>query len=174
MKKIAVVGGRDFTDYEYVEAMCQKNIKKGEEVLFICGKARGADTLGENFAKKYAHKYVEYAPNYLRFGRGAPNRRNMEMAKEADLVLAFWDGRSRGTKHMIDISRQLGKRVIVYPYTRWYVWFAPGGEIDYRREPFMPKVLGAVDQGSFCVVDAKFEEFKEYLYEEYATGYLGG
>lgn len=87
-----------------------------EDITIICGQARGADTLGEQYAK--THKYpVQYFPaNWERYGKTAGYIRNTEMAMSADALVAFWDGKSHGTKHMIQTAERLGLEVLIVKY----------------------------------------------------------
>lgn len=79
----------------------------GEVTEIVSGGARGIDTSARLYAKAHAIRLVEFLPDYARYGRAAPLRRNLQIIAYADLVLAFWDGKSRGTKFVID---QCGKQ----------------------------------------------------------------
>lgn len=68
----------------------------------ISGGAAGVDTCAKNYALAHGIKYTEFLPEYEKYGRAAPLKRNLTIIKHADLVLAFWDGHSKGTKHVID------------------------------------------------------------------------
>lgn len=68
----------------------------------ISGTANGADKLGEEFAERNNIKVERYPANWDKNGKKAGYLRNVEMAKEADCLIAIWDGKSKGTKHMID------------------------------------------------------------------------
>ena len=74
----------------------------------IHGGARGADTHAANLADQLGIPAQSYPPDYASFGKDAPHVRNDEMLKHADRVLAFWDGKSPGTKSVIDKARKLG------------------------------------------------------------------
>ena len=77
------------------------------------GGARGADQLGFRWALKHHIRSRCFAPDWERFGKTAGVRRNHQMAQAGDMLLAFWDGRSAGTRHMISCMQQLGKPVVV-------------------------------------------------------------
>ena len=67
------------------------------------------------YANAHGIPLTEILPDYKKYpGRVAPLKRNIEIIERSDLVLAFWDGESHGTKFVIDNCRKLGKRVIVY------------------------------------------------------------
>jgi YspA, cpYpsA-related SLOG family len=117
--KVIVAGGREFNDYSLLE---QKLIRflhpkyKPSDVEIVSGGARGADKLGERFAKeKGCHLKVMNA-EWDKYGKSAGYRRNAEMAKYADACVIFWDGASLGTKHMIDLANREGipLRIIRY------------------------------------------------------------
>jgi hypothetical protein len=80
-------------------------------VEIVCGEARGADKLGRQFAEKHNYTVVSFPANWDKYGKAAGHIRNTEMRDYSTHLVAFWDGKSRGTKHMIDIA--LKARLIV-------------------------------------------------------------
>ena len=88
----------------------------------ISGGARGADTLGERFANEMGLEIFRFIPDWDGLGKRAGYVRNAEMAKFAvedgnyGVLIAFWDGQSRGTKHMIDLAKRYGLEVHVVNY----------------------------------------------------------
>lgn len=107
--KLAIIGSRDISDYPL------ERVIPTETTEIITGGARGADTLARQYALSHGIPLVEFLPDYGRFGRAAPIRRNDLIIARADVVLALWDGRSPGTRYVIDTCRRLGKPVIVLP-----------------------------------------------------------
>jgi hypothetical protein len=79
----------------------------------VCGLAKGADTSGKEWADCHDIPVTFFPAEWKKFGKSAGALRNREMGNYADVLLAFWDGKSRGTKHMIDYMRYLGKPVFV-------------------------------------------------------------
>ncbi len=75
--------------------------------------AKGVDTSAKEYATKNKIKLTEFLPEYSRYGKVAPLKRNEKIAEYADEALAFWDGFSRGTKHAIECFKKLGKKVSV-------------------------------------------------------------
>lgn len=118
--KLIVAGGRNFTDYDRMSADLFDLAEGGEldanQVSLVSGMARGADRLAVIFAQGENVKLHEFPANWKLYGKSAGYRRNVEMAEFADGLLAYWDGESRGTKHMIDIARSRGLRVWVKEY----------------------------------------------------------
>lgn len=107
--KIAVIGSRSLSvNLEtYIPADC---------TTIVSGGAGGIDTCAADFARAKGLDLIELRPDYKRHGRGATFERNLEIIRTADRMLAFWDGKSKGTKHAIDNCIKAGKRV------RLYVW----------------------------------------------------
>ena len=75
---------------------------------------KGVDTSAREYALAHGIKLTEFLPEYTRFGKSAPLKRNITIIEYSDIVLAFWDGKSRGTKFVIDNCRKLGVEVRVY------------------------------------------------------------
>lgn len=118
MFKVIIAGGREFNDYKL---MCKKvdrilSNKNTSEIQIISGNARGADKLGEKYAKDNNISLMCFPANWERYGKRAGYIRNEQMANEADALIAFWDGKSKGTKHMIDIARSKGLLIRVIKY----------------------------------------------------------
>lgn len=115
--KVIIAGGRDFTDYNLLKRNCDHILsRRHPDVIIVSGKARGADSLGERYAKERGYLVHEFPADWNRFGKKAGYLRNSEMARHADALIAFWDNNSRGTKHMIDLAIQHNLKVIVVPY----------------------------------------------------------
>lgn len=117
--KLIVAGGRDFTDVALLERVL---IALGDtefadkNVSLVSGMARGADALAYMFAHKNGIKCYEFHADWQRYGKRAGFVRNEEMGHFADALVAFWDGESKGTAHMIDFMHKLGKTVITVTY----------------------------------------------------------
>ena len=77
----------------------------------VSGGAKGADTYAKEFAEDHNIELIEFLPDYKRYGRGAPLMRNKQIVENCDCLLAFWDGKSKGTRFTIDYARTLGKEV---------------------------------------------------------------
>lgn len=80
----------------------------------VSGGAVGVDTCAREYALAHGLILTEYLPDYERFGRSAPLKRNLQIIEYADLVLAFWDGRSRGTAYVIRECDKRGKECRVH------------------------------------------------------------
>ena len=80
----------------------------------ICGGAKGVDNSAREYALAHGLKLTEFLPEYAKYGRAAPLKRNITIIEHADIVLAFWDGDSRGTKFVIDACMKHHVPVAVY------------------------------------------------------------
>lgn len=80
----------------------------------VSGGAKGIDSCARAYALENEIKLTEFLPDYKRYGRGAPLKRNWQIIEYADLVLAFWDGKSRGTKFVIDNCKNMGVPVKIF------------------------------------------------------------
>jgi len=103
--KIAVVGSRNFHDYD----LLKKTLAEYETTSIVSGGANGADSLGERYADEHNIPTMIFKPDWKRFGRGAGRIRNNTIVENADLVIAFWDGLSKGTQMSIEIAKKLNK-----------------------------------------------------------------
>ena len=106
--KIAIIGSRNLridSISEYIPSECDE---------IVTGGARGVDTYAAEYAERYGIRLTVFYPNYKRYGRGAPIVRNREIIEYADLVVAIWDGKSRGTKNVIDECRKNSTEVKVF------------------------------------------------------------
>lgn len=109
--KLIVAGSRGFTDYRLLET--ELNNMKDPITEIVSGTARGADRLGEQYANANSLPLKKMPAEWDKYGKSAGYKRNEQMAEYSDCLIAFWDGQSRGTKHMIDIARRLDLEVIV-------------------------------------------------------------
>jgi predicted Rossmann fold nucleotide-binding protein DprA/Smf involved in DNA uptake len=116
MYKVIIAGSRNFSDYTALLSKCDKLLSQKSEVEIVSGTANGADKLGERYANERGYLLKLFPAEWNVYGKGAGYLRNKEMAGYADALIAFWDGESRGTKHMIDIARKQGLevRVIIF------------------------------------------------------------
>lgn len=121
--RLIVAGGRDFSNYAQLKSILDRFVKKhnDSEIVIISGNARGADSLGERYAAETEIRVEKYPADWGQHGKKAGFIRNAEMAKVADVLIAFWDGQSRGTKHMIEQMRKLQKSVYVFDYDGYYI-----------------------------------------------------
>lgn len=116
--KVIVAGCRDFADYELLKEKCDFYLqnKKPENIVIVSGHASGADALGEKYAQERGFQLETYPANWKVHGRAAGPIRNAKMASVAHALISFWDGKSRGTKNMIDTAKNHNLKVAVVRY----------------------------------------------------------
>lgn len=105
--KVAVIGSRGLR----VDNL-EKYLPK-ETTEIVSGGARGIDACAREYAVRNNIKLTEFLPEYEKYGRSAPIKRNLLIIDYADYVLAFWDGKSHGTKYVIDNCKKKNKPVRV-------------------------------------------------------------
>jgi YspA, cpYpsA-related SLOG family len=120
--KLIIAGGRDYGDYNHMSrvliAMADTEFAD-YAVSIVSGMAKGADALGVRFAKEHNVKLYQFPADWRPDGIYNPRagfERNADMGLFANGLLAFWDGESKGTKHMIEYMRKLKKPVHIVPY----------------------------------------------------------
>ena len=100
--KIAVAGSRNILKIDLAP-----HVADATEI--VSGGAKGVDSLAAAYAHAHGIKLVEFRPDYARYGRGAPIKRNYEIVDYADRVVVFRDGQSRGTLSVIKYAEKVGK-----------------------------------------------------------------
>lgn len=108
--KVIIAGSRSITEYTTVVSAFQE-WPYDECTMIVSGGARGVDKLGERIAKEWHLPIAIFTPNWDELGKRAGMLRNIQMAHFAEGLIAVWDGKSKGTKHMIDTMTNLGKPV---------------------------------------------------------------
>ena len=120
--KIAIVGGRDFNNYELlkwsvINAMdVNYYTEENTKHTIVSGGAKGADSLGEKFADEFNFYKQIYRANWDLYGKQAGFIRNISIIENADIVFAFWDGKSKGTQHSINLAKQKNKELYIIKY----------------------------------------------------------
>jgi len=105
--KMAIIGSRtlniDISDY----------LPCGATEL-VSGGAKGIDTMAEAYADSMNIPKIIIKPDYHKYGRAAPIKRNETIVAFSDIIIAIWDGKSRGTKYVIEYAKKLGKPIKVF------------------------------------------------------------
>ncbi len=118
--RVIVCGGRDFENKQVCFEYLGKIVPGRKNVTIISGHANGADKFGEEYAALHGLNCVVFKPDWKQYGRAAGPIRNKQMLEyaieETPLIIAFWDGKSKGTKNMIDQSKKAGAEVIIVYY----------------------------------------------------------
>ena len=119
--KLAVVGSRSCNNvgiiFEYLCIICSPFQSKEDvyDVEIVSGGAKGADTIAEKFALINRIPTKIFLPDWDKHGKSAGFLRNKDIVDYSDMVLAFWDQKSKGTKHTIDLALKAGKSVWIVP-----------------------------------------------------------
>jgi len=114
MIKVIIAGGRDFDDFNRLCQVCDELLQDQNDIEIVSGAYKGADLLGERYAAERDHQIKQFPADWRRYGKSAGLKRNTEMAAYADALIAFWDGKSKGTKNMIELATQAGLKVKVF------------------------------------------------------------
>lgn len=117
--KLIIAGGRDFNDYNKLEEVCDHMLEKVSQthhISIISGGVRGADALAMRYAEHRGYDLIVMNADWDTHGKSAGYKRNAAMAEVATHLIAFHDGESRGTKHMIDIAHSMKIKVHVSHY----------------------------------------------------------
>jgi hypothetical protein len=118
--KVIVAGGRDFGDQKRFDFEMNRIWKNecfsGPCLEIVSGGATGADSMGEEWAKKNGCPVKLFPADWNTHGTAAGPIRNKQMAEYADGLIAFWDRKSKGTKNMIDTAISHGLPVVVIEY----------------------------------------------------------
>lgn len=110
--KTIIAGSRDcFDTVALLEAIRESQFTI---TVVVSGTAKGVDQLGEAWAKANGIRIKKFRPDWDRYGLSAGPIRNREMAEYAEALIALWDGKSKGTKNMIDEARKRGLKVFIY------------------------------------------------------------
>lgn len=118
--KVIIAGGREFKDYDLLKGSCDyyllPYLRDGLTIEVVSGKARGADTLGEQYAEEKGYEVKPFPADWKKYKLAAGPIRNGWMADYGDALIAFWDGQSTGTANMIEQATEKGLLVWVINY----------------------------------------------------------
>lgn len=106
--KVAIVGSRSI-QVEHLSRYLPQDITE-----IVSGGAKGVDTCAREYALTHHLKLTEFLPDYEKYGRIAPLKRNIAIIEYADEVLAFWDGTSHGTKFVIEQCKKRNIPITVH------------------------------------------------------------
>ena len=108
MFRVIIAGGRDYNDYDTLKNKCDYylgNVAKTKHIEIVSGVAKSADSLGVKYAEEKKYYLKLYPADWKSHGKSAGYVRNTSMAEYADALIAFWDGKSKGTQHMIETAK---------------------------------------------------------------------
>lgn len=111
MFKVIIAGSRTFNDYDLLRQYADMKlsfVSQREKIEIVSGCASGVDALGERYAAERGYPVKRFPADWQQYGKSAGYRRNQAMAQYEDALIAFWDGQSRGTMHMIALAKEHG------------------------------------------------------------------
>jgi hypothetical protein len=106
---LGIIGSRSFNNYNLLKEEVNNFLKKEMVDCIVSGGARGADTLAEKYAKECNIPTLIIRPEWDKYGKKAGYLRNIEIVKNSEVIIAFWDGVSSGTKMSIDLAKKANK-----------------------------------------------------------------
>ena len=123
MFRVIVAGGRDFDNAQWMDRCLTKFLANymhspSTTLEIVCGGARGADSLGRDWAEGRGIPVALFGADWGTHGKRAGILRNIEMGDYANAAVIFWDGQSKGSKHMLEYMQSLGKPVRVVRYKK--------------------------------------------------------
>jgi len=115
---LGIVGSREFNDYITFKKIVVENFNVPNIKYIVSGGAKGSDALAERFADENNIKKLIFKPDWEKHGKKAGFVRNVDIIKNSDYVIAFWNGKSKGTKHDITIAMNNSKPLFIFLYEK--------------------------------------------------------
>ena len=109
---LLIAGSRSITMYDLSPYIAPQT------TLIISGGAQGIDTIAEQYADRHRISKLILRPNYARYQKSAPIKRNQQMVDIADEILIIWDGKSKGTLHTIEYAKKAKKSIKIIIYSK--------------------------------------------------------
>ena len=116
MYKVIIAGSREFQDYQLMKSKLDFYLSQKSDIEIVSGTAYGADALGEYYANVHKLPIKRFPADWNKYGKSAGYKRNKQMAEYADACIVFWNGKSKGTKLMIELAKQynLALRIVYF------------------------------------------------------------
>ena len=113
--RIAVVGPRDFNRPEYLFKTLDAHINNIQDIVIVLGNSKGSASIAKQYAIERRFQYLEFKADWKKFGLGADLIRTSAIVETCDVLIAFWDEKSKSTQDAINKAKKLNKRLIVMP-----------------------------------------------------------
>jgi hypothetical protein len=110
--KLAVIGSRNFTDYDFFKEKLEyltQNIE--EDIVYVSGGAIGTDSLCKRYCKENKYELIEFLPDYKQYGKAATHIRNSQIVEFSDALIAFFNGSSPGSKSTLEKAKKKGIKI---------------------------------------------------------------
>lgn len=116
--RLAIVGSRGFNDYDLMRSIIPDILISSGQLnhSIVSGGAKGADTLAEMFAQEYMLPITLFYPEWDKYGKSAGMIRNRQIVDYCNGLVAFWDGKSKGTANSIELAKEKGKLIKIIYY----------------------------------------------------------
>lgn len=101
--KVAIIGSRSL-DIQNIGKYLPENVTE-----IVSGGAKGIDSCAADYASHHGIKLTVFSPEYEKYGKAAPLKRNLQIIEYSDIIIAFWEGKSKGTKYVIDTCQKKNK-----------------------------------------------------------------
>ncbi len=113
--RITIGGCRDFNDYEIFKKFVAENIEKcgADGITILSGHCSGVDAMAERYAEENGYALEIHPADWKKYGRAAGPKRIKDMVAVCDEIIEFWDGKSKGTKNLIQTAKKLQKSVLI-------------------------------------------------------------
>lgn len=113
---LAVIGGRTYNNYSELESVVDSIVLGFGVTTIVSGGADGADTLAEKYAKERGLNTIIHIPNWEKHGHAAGLIRNKDIIGDSEIVVAFWDKKTRGTENSINLAKSQNKITMIVYY----------------------------------------------------------
>lgn len=114
--RLGIIGGRDFSNYDAVRHQLNLIRSRYSVSCIVSGGAKGADSLAERYANEYNIKTLIFKADWDKYGKTAGFIRNSDIVNNSDLIIAFWDGNSKGTLDSINKALKTKTNIVVLDY----------------------------------------------------------
>lgn len=119
--KLGVIGSRGFDDYDLMKSYLDRIHAVEPITQIVSGGASGADSLGAKWSDENSIYKKIYRPDWNKYGKKAGFLRNMSIVENSDKIIVFWDGRSKGSEHSINLCKKIGKKCKVIYYDKAFL-----------------------------------------------------
>ena len=114
-KRVVVAGCRYYNERDKFNTFVDETLKIiGSDITILSGHCSGVDTMAEMYAEEHGMPVEIFKPDRKRYGRGGGPVRNKQMIESCDVVIAFWDGVSRGTRNLLDPAEKYNRRIFIF------------------------------------------------------------
>lgn len=122
---VILAGSRSFGCYTTFSIVCNHYLQHVPNPVIVSGHAKGADSLALQYANEKGWLVRSFLPNWAKYGKAAGVIRNQQMAQHSQALIAFWNGKSPGTKNMLSVAKKQGLAVRVFYFNGLFTELGP-------------------------------------------------